>query len=99
MGAVRPQTPHRSPRQAFGGTLGKALRALQSRRLDLEQPGAVGELVLGVQLGVVAGAGLPHFPKDLQPALAEAAQGAGMGLSAVARGFVIDLRPTALFAA
>ena len=24
MGAVRPQTPHRSPRQAFGGNLGKA---------------------------------------------------------------------------
>jgi len=27
MGAVRPQTPHRSPRQAFGGKLRKALRA------------------------------------------------------------------------
>ena len=27
MGAVRPQTPHRSPRQAFGGNLIKALRA------------------------------------------------------------------------
>ena len=24
MGAVRPQTPHRSPRQAFGGNAGKA---------------------------------------------------------------------------
>ena len=68
-------------------------------RFELEEPGAVGELVLGVKLGVVRGAALPHLPKDFQPALAQAAQGAGVGFAALARGFVIDLCPTALVAA
>ena len=34
MGAVRPQTPHRSPRQAFGGNFTKAClqQALQKKK-------------------------------------------------------------------
>ena len=36
MGAVRPQTPHRSPRQAFGGNFTKASlqQALQKKNRD-----------------------------------------------------------------
>lgn len=72
---------------------------LSSGRLELEEPGAVDELVFGVQFGVVARAALPHPPEDLEPALAQAAQRAGMGLTAIARGFVIDLRPRAMLPA
>jgi hypothetical protein len=49
-----------------------------SRWVDWEEPRAMGELVLRVQFGVVARPGLPHFPQDLQPALADAAQGIGL---------------------
>ena len=51
------------------------------------------ELIAGMEVGVVAVAGLPHFPEDLEPALAEAAQGAGMGFAAGAKSLVVDLRP------
>lgn len=43
--------------------------------------------------------GLLHFPKDLQPALAETAKGAGMGFSAFPGGFVVGLRPAKVEAA
>ena len=66
----------------------KRLRALQ-----FEDPGAVFELIAGMEFGVVAVAGLPHFPEDLEPALAEAAQRAGMGFAAGAKGLVIDRGP------
>jgi hypothetical protein len=52
-----------------------------------------------MEFGVVTRVGLPHFPEDLQPALAEAAQRAGMGFTALSSGLVIDLSPTAKFAA
>src|SRR5207302_5549912 len=35
-----------------------------------EDPAAVLELVTLMQFGIISGAGLPHFPKDLEPALA-----------------------------
>ena len=42
-------------------------------------------LVVKVQGFVVGGGGLPHFPEDFEPALAEAAQGAGVALAAGAK--------------
>ena len=48
------------------------------------------ELIAGMEFGVVALAGLPPFPEDLKPALAQAAQGASMGFAAGPKGLVID---------
>ena len=39
------------------------------------------ELIATVQVGVIRRVGLPHFPDDLQPALPQGAQGAGVALS------------------
>ena len=36
--------------------------------LEFEDPGGVFELIAGREFGVVALAGLPHFPEDLEPA-------------------------------
>ena len=69
------------------------------RGFDLEQPGAVGELVAQVQFAVVGSAGLPHFPDDFEPALAERAQGLGVGLTSLAQSAIIGGRPSALGAA
>lgn len=33
----------------------------------MEEPGAVGELALEVEFGLVVGVGLPHFPDDFEP--------------------------------
>ena len=57
------------------------------------------ELAGQVLVGIVGGAGPPHFPDDLQPALAEAAQGLGVGLAPLAQRRVIDRRPGGLGAA
>ena len=38
---------------------------------QFQDPGTVLNLVLLMQVGIVAGAGLPHFPKDFEPALAQ----------------------------
>ena len=62
-------------------------------RWDLQHPGAVGELVAQVQGGIAGGAGLPHFPDDLQPALAQAALRLGVALAALAQRGIIDRRP------
>ncbi len=51
------------------------------------------ELVLGMELRVVAGVGLPHFPEDFQPSLSQAAKGRGMAFASGAHLLVIDLRP------
>jgi hypothetical protein len=51
------------------------------------------ELIAGMEVRVVALAGEPHFPEDLQPALAQAAQGASMGFAAGAQGLIIDCCP------
>ena len=48
------------------------------------------ELIAGMEVRVVALAGVPHFPEDLEPALAQAAQGASMGFAAGAQGLIID---------
>ena len=61
--------------------------------LDFKHPGAVFELVAGMEIGVVWRAGLPHFPKDFQPALAEASQRAGVALAALAKRIIIGRRP------
>ena len=42
---------------------------------------------------VVGGTGLPHFPEDFEPALAEATQGAGMALAFGTMGAIVGLRP------
>lgn len=66
---------------------------------ELKDPGAVFGLVGGVERFVVGRAGLPHFPEDFEPALAEATQGAGMALAFGAMSAVVGLRPRAGFAA
>lgn len=65
-------------------------------RFELEHPGAVRGLVFGVQGLIVGGARLPHFPKDFQPALTQAAQSAGVRLSLFAVSDVIGLSPGTL---
>lgn len=51
------------------------------------------ELVAGMEFGVVAAAGLPHFPEDLEPALAQGSQRAGMGFAAGTKRLVIERCP------
>ena len=53
------------------------------------------ELIAGVQIGVVRAAGLLDLPKDLQPALSQTTEGAGMALASCAMGFVVGLGPRA----
>lgn len=53
-------------------------------RWTLGTPGAVLELVAGVEFSIVGGSGLPHLPEDFQSALTQAAQGTGMAFSASA---------------
>ena len=59
----------------------------------LENPGAVLELVAGVQLAVVRGARLPHLPDDLEPAMTAGAQCYGVAFAAFTELLVIDLGP------
>ena len=61
--------------------------------LMFKDPRAVLELIAHVELGIVAGLGLPHFPKNFQPALAETPQGCGVALSPCTHLLVVDLRP------
>ena len=56
-------------------------------------------MIAGMEDFIIGGAGLPHFPEDFEPALAEAAEGAGMTLALVAIGSVVGLRPGAALAA
>jgi hypothetical protein len=49
---------------------------------QFQDPGAMLNLVLLMQAGIVAGAGLPHFPKDFEPALAQTAAGGPQWTSA-----------------
>ena len=51
------------------------------------------ELVAGMEFGVVAVAGLPHFPEDLEPALAQGAQRAGMGFAVGTQRLIVDRSP------
>ena len=56
-------------------------------------------MVAGVEGLVVAGAGLPHFPEDFQPALTETAQCAGVRLTLGAMRLIVSFGPRAAFAA
>ena len=51
----------------------------------------MGQMLPLMQVGVVSGAGLPHFPEDLEPALTQAAQGTGVihALLALAKELVV----------
>ena len=51
------------------------------------------ELITSVEIGVVSGVALPHFPKDLQPALAQTAQGASVGFAALPELIVVNRSP------
>ena len=51
------------------------------------------ELIASMEFRVVALAGEPHFPEDLEPALAQTTQGASMGFAAGAQGLIIDRGP------
>src|SRR5204863_5732846 len=55
--------------------------------------------VFEMDLFVVADAVLPKPPEQLEPAFAQAAQGAGVGVTLRTLGLVIRLRPSARFAA
>ena len=46
--------------------------------MESEQPGAVLLLIARVSIGVVCLVLLPHGPEDLEPALAQTAQSAGV---------------------
>jgi len=48
-------------------------------------------LVLLMQAGIVAGACLPHSPKDFEPALAQTPESAGVGLTAFSKALIIDV--------
>lgn len=52
-------------------------------------------LVLEMQRFVVGRPGLPHFPQDLEPALPQAAECAGMAFAERLMVLVIGLRPWA----
>ena len=56
MGAVRPQTPHRSPRQAFGGTWNA--RPLQLGQRGLARPVRGGQIFVGMEANVLFGKAL-----------------------------------------
>src|SRR5262245_33121493 len=51
------------------------------------------KLIAHVQVTVIRGSGLPHFPDDFQPAVSETSQGLSMALAAIAQLSVIDLCP------
>ena len=53
------------------------------------------ELIACVELGVIAGAGLPHLPKDLEPPLSEATQSACVTPAALAQLLVVYGSPDA----
>ena len=53
----------------------------------------MGELVFGVHIGVVWGAGLDYFPEDFEQALAQAAQGAGVAHAFLPLFLVVGLGP------
>src|SRR3989442_2183948 len=63
---------------------------------QLEHPRAGLGLVTGVEGFVVGLAGLPHFPEDLQPALAEAAERTGVTHAVFPLVLVVGIRPNAL---
>lgn len=57
------------------------------------------DLVLHVQVCVVAGVCLPHLPDDLDPPLAQAAQGLGVAFAFLSQGVVVGLGPYAVLGA
>src|SRR5215204_1006255 len=57
------------------------------------------ELMAEVELAIVWRLGLPHFPNDLQPALGQATEGAGMTFAAGTVLGVVGLRPGSVQAA
>src|SRR5271157_6238930 len=70
-----------------------------SARFHRQDPGPMFQLVGHVEIRVVAGVGLPHLPKDFQPALAQAPQGGGVTFSLGPELLVIDFSPRAARAA
>ena len=60
-----------------------------------DDPTAVSDLIALVEFGIVGRMGLPHLPEDLEPALPEAAQGAGMALAGGSFAFVVGVGPGA----
>jgi hypothetical protein len=50
-------------------------------------------LIAGMEFRVVALAGEPHFPEDLEPALAQAAQRTSMGFAAGPQRLIVDCCP------
>ena len=67
-----------------GGTVG-----------ERDDPGTVSDLVAGVELFVIAAFVLPHLPKYLQPALAQASQGTGVALALPAFLLIVGFGPGA----
>ena len=53
------------------------------------------KLIGQVEIGVVTGFGLPHFPQDFEPALTQAAERSGVSFSSGPQLLVIHLSPGA----
>ena len=53
------------------------------------------ELVAHVEFPIVRGSGLPHFPDDFEPAVAQAAEGLSVAFSPLTHLAVVDLCPLA----
>ena len=60
---------------------------------ELEDPGAVLELVSVVEFGVIGGSVDPHFVDDFEPAVGYSAQGVGMALILLAVMLIVNVGP------
>jgi hypothetical protein len=61
--------------------------------LELEDPGAVLDLIAVMELWVVRRSIDPHFMDDFEPAISQPAQGAGMALVLLAMMLIVKLSP------
>ena len=57
------------------------------------------DLVSGMEIGVVTGVCLPHFPEDFEPSLPQAAQGACVAFASLFKGLVVGFGPRAMASA
>ena len=64
--------------------------------LEFKDPGAVSELIFGVELGIVGLSIEPHFMNDFEPAMSQAANGVGVGTILGAVKVIVTLGPDTL---
>ena len=61
--------------------------------MELEDPGAVLDLIAVMEFWVVRSSIDPHFMDDFEPAISQLAQGAGMALVLLAMMLIVKLGP------